>query len=476
MIYRPVTAVWEITVKCNMHCKHCGSSCIDEAAPDELTTDQALRLAEEMGGLGTRYVTLSGGEPLLRTDWPLLAKALKQNGVTPNMISNGWYFTEETVREARDAGLSNIAISLDGLKEQHDFLRRRGSFDRVMAAFNLMRAEELAASAITTIHKGNLAELPALYRLLEEQGIASWQLQIGSPMGNLAEHRYLILDPAQIKTIVDFAHDKLKGGKVAIHLADCIGYYSHKDSALRAVYAQCDPIGAAWQGCHAGIASYGVRANGDVVGCTSLRDDSFIEGNIRDSGLAAIWNAPQSFSWNRYFDADQLSGFCGRCQYGALCRAGCSVTKLTTLGHLRETHYCLFREEMQTVDRSTPFLSASETVALAREYLDAEEYQAAEVVLYKGLERSPQAAVLWELIGYCYFQLHKYGHCREANEKAIQLRPERAGAYNGLGLTLWKLGFEDEARQRLQQACDREPDNEDFRHDLEVFDLEHVCH
>ena len=83
-----ITAVWEVTMKCNMRCKHCGSSCEDKL-PGELTTEEALDLCDQLGELGMRYIAISGGEPTTRKDWPLIVKRLRENGIKPNMISNG---------------------------------------------------------------------------------------------------------------------------------------------------------------------------------------------------------------------------------------------------------------------------------------------------------------------------------------------------------------------------------------------------
>lgn len=65
--YQPVTAVWEVTMGCNMRCKHCGSSCA-QPLPDELTTGEALDIIGQLSAIGLRWITLSGGEPLTRHD------------------------------------------------------------------------------------------------------------------------------------------------------------------------------------------------------------------------------------------------------------------------------------------------------------------------------------------------------------------------------------------------------------------------
>jgi len=121
----PITAVWEITMGCNMRCKHCGFSC-ENALEGELTTEEALKFCDDLGELGFQWITLSGGEPTTRKDWDLIAKRLNENGIIPNMISNGWLMSEEIADRAVKAGINTIAISIDGLEETHDFIRKKG--------------------------------------------------------------------------------------------------------------------------------------------------------------------------------------------------------------------------------------------------------------------------------------------------------------------------------------------------------------
>ena len=79
-----------------------------------------------------------GGEPTTRKDWHIIAKGLTDNGVIPNMITNGWLMDEEIAKKAKEAGVNTIAFSIDGLKETHDFIRRDGSYDRIMNAIDIV--------------------------------------------------------------------------------------------------------------------------------------------------------------------------------------------------------------------------------------------------------------------------------------------------------------------------------------------------
>lgn len=332
-------AVWEVTYRCNMRCKHCGSGC-GEPLNDELTTDEALRLCDEMGRLEVRLVTLSGGEPFMRPDWPVIAKRLKQNGVRVNCISNGWFISAPLIEEAKGSGIINIGVSVDGLKETHDLLRRRGSFDRAMSSLALMERHDMPTVACTAVNKKNIQELAQVKRYLIERGVEQWQFQIAVPMGNMSHHPELVISPNDLVTVLDFCYDTMKEGRITVCLADCIGYYSIKGREIgRYADGEADGI---WRGCPAGKRVVGIRANGDISGCLSIREDSFIEGNVRDASLVEIWSRPGAFAWNRGLAKETLTGFCSTCQYGAICLGGCSSTKLAMHHCITHNDYCLY--------------------------------------------------------------------------------------------------------------------------------------
>jgi MoaA/NifB/PqqE/SkfB family radical SAM enzyme len=68
--------VWELTLQCDLACRHCGSRA-GRKRPDELSTEEALDLVRQMAELGTKEVTLIGGEAYLREDWVTVAKAIR---------------------------------------------------------------------------------------------------------------------------------------------------------------------------------------------------------------------------------------------------------------------------------------------------------------------------------------------------------------------------------------------------------------
>lgn len=337
MKYTPITCVWEVTMGCNMRCGHCGSSC-EKPLIDELNTEEALKLADMIADLKLSWITLSGGEPLIRKDIFDIVKRLTSQGVATNIITNGWMIDENVARRLKETHISTTAISIDGPEIIHDKIRKPGAFARAKRSFELLKQQGIYTAAITTVSKENINHLNEIKQNLLDMKVKMWQIQLGLPMGNFKDHSDWLLEPNQMQSIVDFCYETALEGKMAIIPADCIGYYNPKLSVVHAM----SELGV-WDGCNAGINSFGILHNGDILGCTSIRDRRFIEGNIKSRSLKEIWNDPHSFSWRRGFTRSDLSGDCKSCRYADGCLGGCFNTRLTTKGSFYcENLYCTF--------------------------------------------------------------------------------------------------------------------------------------
>lgn len=342
MKYQPICCIWEITMACNLRCGHCGSSCTD-ALLGELSTEEAMRLCDELAAMGLQWVALSGGEPFMRKDWDLLAKRLSDSGVEVHVTTNAQAIDEEVISKLKDSGVNKVAVSLDGTREVHDAIRRKGCYDQCKKAFQLLSDAGITVGAITTVLKKNVDILPQMREEITEMGAKTWQLQIGVPMGNLKEHPDWVIQAEEMEKIVDIAYEENTRGGLKVLLADCIGYYSRKETIARQRLNEPFYELPIWDGCNAGVYSFGILHNGDVVGCTSMRNNPFIEGNIRERPLQEIWADPDSFTWNRNFRAHNLKGFCRECVYALKCRGGCSNMRLSFNGSLQsENKYCLY--------------------------------------------------------------------------------------------------------------------------------------
>ncbi len=342
MKYKLETCVWEITLGCNFRCRHCGSSCA-EPAPDELTTEEALDLADQIGVLKPRYLSLTGGEPLMRKDWSLITERLTAQGIQVCMITNGSLIDEETAEKMERAGLSLVSVSMDGTRQIHNYMRGVDCYDKSKRAYRLLSGTKILRAANTTLVKENLSCLEEMRLELMELGVQKWQLQIGLPVGTLKKNKASVIDPEDLPGVIDFVYEANSKGGIQVTLAESAGYYSKKE-AMAARMA--DPLGrlSVFRGCNAGIRSLGILQNGDVTGCTSIRDPRFIEGTVRKRPLWEIWQDEQAFAWRRQMTVQkEQQGFCGRCPYAEVCLGGCTNTKLTTAGSIyKENRYCVY--------------------------------------------------------------------------------------------------------------------------------------
>lgn len=132
----PKRAVFEATLGCDLRCRHCGSRA-GRPRPDELTTAECARLFGELAGLGNQWLTISGGEPMMRPDWLDLVREAAAAGLRAGMITNALRFDAKAATDAKEAGLAAVGLSLDGIGPTHDRVRGRiGHFSRIVGRWS----------------------------------------------------------------------------------------------------------------------------------------------------------------------------------------------------------------------------------------------------------------------------------------------------------------------------------------------------
>ena len=150
---RPIYVVWEITLRCDHACAHCGSRA-ELARPDELSTEEMFDVVDQFERLGTREVTLIGGEAYLRSDVYDLVKYISQKGIYVAIQTGGLGLTERRLKKLVDAGLKGIGVSIDGPEAVHDIQRDRvGSWKAGMAAIQRAKAAGLVVTSNTQLNQ-----------------------------------------------------------------------------------------------------------------------------------------------------------------------------------------------------------------------------------------------------------------------------------------------------------------------------------
>jgi radical SAM protein with 4Fe4S-binding SPASM domain len=343
---RPILAVWEITLACDLACGHCGSRA-GKARPDELTTAEALALVDQLAALGVIEVVLIGGEAYLRADWCELVARIAERGMQPLLTTGGRGMTLERARAAKAAGLASASISLDGLEPTHDLQRGvTGSFRAALAAMTALRACDVAISANTQINTLSLPELPALLEVLIAHGIHSWQIQLTVPMGRAADRPEWILQPydlLELFPMLERLAARCREADVVLWPGNNVGYFGPYETVLRGTLPRGHHVG-----CGAGVWGLGIEADGTIKGCPSMATETWGSGNVRDHALVDIWERGAPMRFNRERGVESLWGYCATCYYAETCKAGCTWTSEALLGKPGNNPMCHHRAlEMQ---------------------------------------------------------------------------------------------------------------------------------
>lgn len=199
----PLMFYYEVTLACDLVCKHCRASAQAEPHAGELSTDLAKSLLDQVASFPRRpTVVFTGGDPLKRPDLLELIRYGIGRGLqialTPSATPLA---TAEAFQQVRDAGVESLGISLDGADAAtHDAFRGwEGSFARTMEMLANARRLQMAVQVNTTITRRNVQQVDAMAELLAAQGIAMWSVFFLVPVGRGIEEQRIA--PAEYEQV-----------------------------------------------------------------------------------------------------------------------------------------------------------------------------------------------------------------------------------------------------------------------------------
>jgi len=313
---------WELTRCCNLACVHCRASAERGPHPGELTTEECLRVMNEITSVNKPVIILTGGEPLLRKDIFDLARYGSSKGFRMVMATNGTLITEETIRAMKDSGIQRISISLDGPNpETHD------AFRKVAGAFE---------GSLRGIHL-----IADILHLAVDLGAVAHHIFFLVPTGRGKELRDQEISALDYEKTLNWFYEERE--KVSLQLkATCAPHYyrilrQRAKKEGKKITPKEGGLDAMTRGCLAGISFCFISHIGQVQPCGYLELDC---GNVRKKSFREIWETSEVFENLRTTDGYQ--GKCGRCEFRKVC-GGCRARAYETLGnYMAEEPYCIY--------------------------------------------------------------------------------------------------------------------------------------
>ncbi len=354
----PFVAIWEITQACDLACRHCRAEAIDWRDPRELTTEEGFRLLEEIKSMGTPIVVLSGGDPAKREDIFELIKFGSQLGLRMATIPAATEkLTLDLVKKLKEAGLDQMALSLDGPNSDiHDSFRGvRGAFNTTINGAQYAHLANLPLQINTTFSQYNFDYFNNIAKLVRDLDVVFWEVFFLVPMGRgkvLTE-----LTAVQYEKIFQKLYDFSQKVDFIVKITEAPHYRRYvvqrelekgdKDfecsnefklpGHMTRDFGPGNTIGQAPKGVNSGNGFVFVSHTGEVYPSGFL---PLSGGNIRNSSLSQIYRNSTLFKQIR--DYSQLKGKCGICEFKNICGGSRARTYAVTGDYMKSDPNCAY--------------------------------------------------------------------------------------------------------------------------------------
>lgn len=301
----PVNVTWEITSRCNLHCRHCLSADVMAHSGAELDFDQCRRFIDDLARIRVFQINFGGGEPFLRPDFLDILEYAHSKRITTCVSTNGTTLNDALAKRLKKMDFLYIQISLDGAHAAtNDLLRGPGTFERILSGIRLLAAHRIQGVSTNTVVTGiNFKEILQIYELGAQCGVKT-RLSRFRPSGNArniwAEYHLNKEQLAELSQFLSTHRDVLTG--------DSFFSITGKDRRELGL----NMCGAAKMTCS-------VLPDGTVYPCAFLQDAPFKAGNVVLEKLESIWKEAPAFEALRNVRIES----CESCSRFSLCHGGC---------------------------------------------------------------------------------------------------------------------------------------------------------
>ena len=294
----PFHALLELTYKCNLKCLHCY---VIKDNRKELTTSQFFNVLDQLKDLGTLYLTISGGEPLVRDDFFEIAHYAKKNNFALRIFTNATLINSKVADKIKKLKPIAVEVSLYGLEKTHDEITQvKGSFKRTINGIKLLKKKGLNVLAKCTLLRRNIGEIWRLKEFVERdlkirmRGIGGGLVVSPCDDGDIRPLNYLPVD------------EQLRE------------YMEKEQKYLRRKFKKkpkFEKFSLNSNLCGAGITSVNITPYGEVNPCVQIRTRNKIS---KDKTIRDIWENGREFKLLRNTKVKDLKE-CIDCEYEKYC-------------------------------------------------------------------------------------------------------------------------------------------------------------
>ncbi|MCL0088171.1 radical SAM protein, partial [Dehalococcoidia bacterium] len=291
----PARVQWEVTKRCNLHCRHCYINSIVQPISNELSTVECLDAIEQMKECNVVYVEIQGGEPFMRDDLMRILHKMKELGIPFRIFTNGTLLSPEiagALNKVMNPLTDLIQISLDGPDSDiNDIIRSKGSFTKIVEGICNCRDAGVKFSVNTTLCDINVDYLCETYKLVSSlSGPYAYTFFTLMNAGRGKDMQFNNVEKG-IEEAIRLKHleKRLHGPRVS----GFVGYIQHLTGYIEAMREVFGPNPTVIDRNMAARSSIDIDSNGDVYPSAYFQVSEMRGGNIREQRLRKVWRTPK---------------------------------------------------------------------------------------------------------------------------------------------------------------------------------------
>ena len=342
-----------INNRCNARCKHCDIWKVDPrlSISEELTTEQWIKVVDELAELKVATCSISGGEPLLRKDIFEIARKLTENNIWVNITTNGSLLTQNIGKKLIIAGVNSLTISIDGTQPIHDTLRGL-NFNKIMRSIEQLQSLKQTENSMTpTIHIASTVMNCNAQSILElNDYLRDKYPEVGHSFDSLysigqsffpeiGSERFFAgtLDIVAEKPTTETFNRFLLGVRARPYLR-----YLRKYLELMRKYCFGEiNYPSILHPCLAGLFNIVITHKGEVVPCCSWSNTGSV-GNVKNGSLKDLWFSKQFYERRKQI----FKGECPGCWVSTYARTSSEIWLGTIVSKLWNKYKRIFRFRM----------------------------------------------------------------------------------------------------------------------------------
>jgi len=322
---REFTIQWHITNDCDMRCKHCYIPHeIKSDNRNKLSKTRSMEIIDELRSLCLSWgvhgrINFSGGNPLLDNDFFELAGYASKNNIRVGILGNPTSLTNKNiVQKLKKLPVWRYQISIDGLQENHDFIRGNGNFKIALEGLDMLVANNIPSVVLSTITRNNMQDIPELAKLVFEKGVKVYDFARIVPTGESEDWKDLLPRPCEYRDFLlrmfnSYLDIKKHIPNARIGVKDPLWLLLYRQLGLLRPIADLNKI---YGGCSVGINGFCLDVDGTAYSCRRMEVPI---GNAQTQSIYDIFINSAELNNQRKFE--NIEGCC-ECDIMPVCR-GC---------------------------------------------------------------------------------------------------------------------------------------------------------